>query len=106
MKKITLSVQGMHCAACELCVENVLMALKGVKSTKASYARASVKAEYDETQADTGRMERAITEAGYTVSGDRAAKAERRYAAPYRHTGAAVRGVYADLSHRRLQLHT
>ncbi len=72
MKKITMFVQGMHCAACELRVENALLAVKGMKSAKASYSKASVKAEYDETLADTAQLERAITEAGYTVSGEAA----------------------------------
>lgn len=72
MKKVTLTIEGMHCAACELRVENALLALNGIKSAKASFSKASVKAEYDETLTDTGQMEQAIAEAGYSVSGETA----------------------------------
>ncbi len=99
MKKITLSVQGMHCAACELRVENSLLAMKGVKSAKASYAKANVKAEYDETLTDTGQMEQAIAETGYTVS--TADAQPKQSAGTLRLIGVLVLlfGVYMLISH-------
>ena len=99
MKKITLSIQGMHCAACELRVENSLLALKGVKSAKASYAKASLNAEYDETLTDVAQMERAIAEAGYTVSA--AAAQSKPNGGTLRLIGILVLlfGVYMLISH-------
>ncbi len=67
MKKVTLSIDGMHCGACELRVENALLAVAGVKSAKASAAKARVTVEYDEAQTEAELLERAITQAGYAM---------------------------------------
>lgn len=99
MKIVTLSVQGMHCAACEQRVETAVLAQSGVKSAKASYANGTVKVEYDEAQTDIGQIQRAAAEAGYTAAQE--AVQPKQSSSVLRVIGVLVLlfGVYMLISH-------
>lgn len=68
MEKLTLHISGMHCAACELRLEEASLLLGGVKSAKASLANASLTVTYDASQTSRKDIERAAMDAGYTVA--------------------------------------
>src|SRR3989344_5348075 len=47
-KEVTYFVKGMHCASCEVLIENKLLKGRGIKAVEASTARGSVTIEYEE----------------------------------------------------------
>ena len=47
MKKITLTISGMHCASCALNIEKALKKLDGVESAVVNFANEEATAEYD-----------------------------------------------------------
>ena len=66
MKKITVIIDGMNCAACSASAERSLNKLSGVK---AAVNLASEKAyiEYDETVCQYDQLEKAVSDAGFTM---------------------------------------
>lgn len=67
MKKVTMSIQGMHCASCSANVEKSLMQTPGVKCAKISLLlnKGTVEIEDNVTDED---LKRAVARAGYKVS--------------------------------------
>ena len=63
--KAVLRIEGMHCSACALNVDDALEALDGVDRSKTSYARARAKVAYDESRLGVHELQRAIAELGY-----------------------------------------
>lgn len=68
MKKITLDIEGMHCASCAVTIEKELGKVDGVKKANVNYtlARASVEAEADDF--DDKVLRDVIEKEGYSVS--------------------------------------
>ena len=99
MEKLTLGIEGMHCAACEVRIENALLALPGVKSAKASCGKAVVRVEYDSALTSRDQIESAIADAGYKVASEAAPKGKNN--ASLRIIGILVIlfGVYMLVSH-------
>jgi len=66
MKKLKLTIEGMHCAACASNTENSLKKVKGVKeiSVSALTHKAIIEAEDD---VDQEELKQAVSKAGYKV---------------------------------------
>lgn len=60
-----LKIDGMHCGACALHVDDALEELDGVRRSKTSYARGRAKVDYDETRVTPEDLQRAVTQLGY-----------------------------------------
>jgi sulfite exporter TauE/SafE/copper chaperone CopZ len=67
VKTLKLSVTGMHCPNCEVLVERKFNAFDGVKRVRASHTRGVAQIDYTGTL-DTGALNRAVEEDGYTVA--------------------------------------
>ena len=65
--KVKLGVEGMHCGACAMHVDDALEDLEGVHSSKTSFARARVKVDYDPERVSAEQLREAIVAAGYGV---------------------------------------
>lgn len=63
--KAVLRIEGMHCGACALTVDDALEELDGVTRSKTSFARARAKVNYDESRVGVDELRRAIAELGY-----------------------------------------
>ncbi|XGI82861.1 heavy metal translocating P-type ATPase [Halorutilales archaeon Cl-col2-1] len=62
-----LSVEGMHCSACEAFIESNAVEKEGVKTAEASYATDMVKMSYDPDEVTPDDLPGAITGMGYTA---------------------------------------
>lgn len=66
MKKVKLSISGMHCASCASNIERALGKIKGVKACSVSAITNKAFVECDDsTSAD--EMEKAVAKTGYKV---------------------------------------
>jgi mercuric ion transport protein len=66
-KKVTLSVNGMTCASCELHIESEVVKLSGVSSVKASYENKSAIIVYDPEKVSEQQIISTINNTGYKV---------------------------------------
>ncbi|MBI5228404.1 copper-translocating P-type ATPase [Candidatus Micrarchaeota archaeon] len=73
MKRIELSISGMHCASCSVLISRALQKTAGVKMANVNYAAAKALVEFDETAIDENRLVEVIKSKGYgaTVGVDR-----------------------------------
>ncbi len=67
MKKIKLSIEGMHCAGCASNVERSLKKIPGVKSVSVSIMTKKGFIEADETVSDEALMQ-AVAHVGYKAA--------------------------------------
>lgn len=67
MKRITIRIGGMGCAACALKIEDSLKKLEGVYDAVVNLVEGRVSVEYDPETVGLPSMEAAIEEAGYSV---------------------------------------
>ncbi|MCG2827836.1 heavy metal translocating P-type ATPase [Methanothermobacter sp. K4] len=67
MKRITIRIGGMGCAACALKIEESLKKLEGVSDAAVNLVEGRVSVEYDPETVGLQSMEAAIEEAGYSV---------------------------------------
>jgi len=65
--KSTLSITGMHCAACAATIEKSLKKLHGVSRAAVNYATEKAYVEYDSDAATPDDLEQAIAGAGYGI---------------------------------------
>lgn len=70
-KTITLAVEGMTCTGCENTVKEALAALPGVDEVTASHTEGTALVKFDSTMTDMVAISAAITDAGYTVKGEK-----------------------------------
>lgn len=68
IKKASLKVTGMHCAACAANVESALKKLEGVDSASVSIASEDAQINYDPEKLSLGEIESTIKKSGYGVS--------------------------------------
>ena len=66
-KTETLKVSGWHCAGCTAKTETALKELQGVQSASTDRASSQVKVTYDDAKVSHAAIEKAITDAGFTV---------------------------------------
>jgi len=67
MTENAFRVEGMSCGHCKAAVEGGLKELPGVERANADVAGGTVEVSFDGSMVDTGDLEEAIEEAGYTV---------------------------------------
>lgn len=67
MKKLKLSIQGMHCASCSNNVQKVLLGVKGVKSASANVIFKSGRVEAEDSVSDED-LKKAVSKLGYKVT--------------------------------------
>ncbi len=67
-KEHTYSVKGMHCASCEVLIEQKLIAIEGVKAVDASSNKGTVFIEYEEGKPAIARLNNLFEKEGYTFS--------------------------------------
>ncbi len=65
MAKKILKIDGMHCTSCALNIDFDLEDLKGVKSSKTSYASQITEIEFDENTLDDKTILETIKKTGY-----------------------------------------
>ena len=68
MKRIEMDVKGMHCPSCKLLIQDCLEELEGVKNIVVSEKEGKVSLEYDTTKLDEKKIQKTITDQGYTIS--------------------------------------
>ena len=66
MRSLTLHIEGMSCGHCLNAVNQALAQLPGVRLEALRIGRADL--QYDETAIGPGRIEAAVTEAGYRAT--------------------------------------
>jgi copper chaperone CopZ len=67
IKKITLKIQGMECPNCAMNLERMEDTLKGIRKAEASYHKAQMVVEYDETEATEEQIRAEVRRLGYDV---------------------------------------
>ena len=65
MKKLTLSVSGMHCKSCPELIKDMLSETDGVKSVDVSLEKSSAIVNYDEKKLSENKIIDVIKQAGY-----------------------------------------
>ena len=67
MTKKVLKIDGMHCVSCTMLVDGDLEDLKGVKSAKTNFAKASCEVEFDEKEVNIEKIVKTVHGTGYKV---------------------------------------
>lgn len=67
MKTVTFVVKGMHCASCQMLLQENFEETKGVKSAKVSFKDGKAEIEYDESKTDLNALKKVITNEGYSI---------------------------------------
>ena len=68
VRKVTLDVKGMDCAACPLTVKVLLQKQPGVSEVKVDADKHTARVEFDAAKASAEQLARAVTEAGYPTT--------------------------------------
>jgi Cu+-exporting ATPase len=68
VERVTAPVRGMHCAACVGKVERALRGVPGVDDAAVNLATEQARVVFDPAQTDFGRLQAAVTAAGYELS--------------------------------------
>jgi copper chaperone CopZ len=66
-KRITLKIGGMECPNCSMILERIEDKLHGVLLAEASYHKAQMVVEYNETQVTEAEIHAAVEKLGYKV---------------------------------------
>ena len=67
LKKIVLTIAGMHCASCSARVEKKLSLLEGVSQARVHLPTKTAYLDLDESKTSTAEIQKAIAASGYTV---------------------------------------
>ncbi len=68
MKKVDLTISGMHCASCATLITRGLSKVPGVKMANVNYAAGRALVEYDESAADEATLTAKVKSLGYVAS--------------------------------------
>lgn len=68
LKKLTLLIEGMHCASCATKIENVLQKITGVTKASVNVATNKATVEYEEAKIDPQELQNAVEKIGYKAS--------------------------------------
>lgn len=66
-EKVSIPVQGMHCASCVGKIEAALKGIGGVKDARVNFAAGKATVEYDPSLVSESLLKQAVEKAGYTV---------------------------------------
>ncbi|MBN1372314.1 MAG: heavy-metal-associated domain-containing protein [Anaerolineaceae bacterium] len=67
MIKKTYKIADMHCSSCAMRLEVIEDELEGVRSVRASYQKARMEVEFDETKVSEAAIVEAVKDKGYRV---------------------------------------
>jgi len=67
MKKLTVEIEGMHCASCALNIEKALKSKKGVLKASVNFASEEAFVEFSHNLLDAEEIKKTIREVGYDV---------------------------------------
>ena len=70
MKKLELSIEGMHCTGCSTRLEKVLNNLDGVEKAEVNFEEKLAIVEYLEEKISVSEIKEAIEDAGFEVKGE------------------------------------
>lgn len=70
-KTINIDVEGMTCTGCENTIKDAVGTVPGVIEVTASHTKGLAVVKYDSTKANFKTISDAITNAGYTVKGEK-----------------------------------
>lgn len=73
MKETTWRISGMHCPHCETAILQAVRDMKGIENPRADYRAGTLSALWDDTVLPETVLRDRITEAGYTLAGQRKA---------------------------------
>ena len=65
LRKATIAIEGMHCAACVAKVEKALRAVPGVSNANVNFSTEQASVTYNESRSNLETLRRAIVDAGY-----------------------------------------
>jgi len=68
MQKYTYYIQGMHCASCELLIEEKLLAIEGVRLADASLSKGELYIEYSQARPNVDSLNKIFSGSGYYFS--------------------------------------
>jgi len=68
MKKITLSIKGMHCKSCSMIVKEALMDTQGVKDADVELLKEKATVNFDDKIANEKQLIDAINKEGYIAT--------------------------------------
>ena len=71
-KRVVIGIEGMHCTACAASIEKSLSRIDGVRSVEVSFGSNSAFVEYEDDKVNLRRIAKAVEDAGYKVSVERA----------------------------------
>jgi sulfite exporter TauE/SafE/plastocyanin domain-containing protein/copper chaperone CopZ len=97
MKKITISIAGMHCRSCEILIEEELRKIPEISKSKANFKKSSVEIYYDSQKPNEKGIEEAIRSAGYVIGAPEEKSLVSRNASDYKDLGIAflfLLGIY------------
>lgn len=66
--RIIIKIKGMECSNCTMILERIEDKLKGVIIAEASYHKAQMTVEYDETQISEAQLEAEVIRMGFEVT--------------------------------------
>ncbi len=69
MKKTEFKVTGMHCAGCEMNLQDFVSEVQGVKNAKADHKKGLLYVEYEEREGIEEEIKEKVAEAGYRLPG-------------------------------------
>lgn len=67
-KRITMKIQGMECPNCSMILERIEDKLNGVIMAEASYHKAQMVVEYDESRVTEEQIKAEVIKMGYKVT--------------------------------------
>ncbi len=65
IKKLKLTIEGMHCTSCAMNIDFDLEELNGVKKVQTSYAKQEVEIEYDVEKIEIDKIIQQVKATGY-----------------------------------------
>lgn len=68
-KKVTLTIEGMHCEHCAAAIKDGLKKAKGVINAEVLFSMGKAKVTYDPEKAKPQEFADIVTKLGYTVKG-------------------------------------
>lgn len=69
-KRVTLKIDGMECPNCAMILESMEDKLKGVKKAEASYHKAQLIVEFNESELSVDQIKAEVKRLGYVVTAD------------------------------------
>lgn len=68
IKKIEITVNGMHCASCAVLISRALIKTEGVTKANVNYAAAKAQVEFDETKVNEEKLVDVVRSKGYSAN--------------------------------------